>query len=120
MTSTSLFARATVLPARRAASVGASPAVPVVATTTRSTSACAAISSISAHLAETRPRRYSPSRSQREKRGGDSRGCSSRRGPVRAAGRSGGLAVKKGRGGGGGGSLGHGPSQVYPCQIEVY
>ncbi len=51
ITSTSLFAMAIALPARAAASDGASPAAPTVATTTTSTAGCAAISAISAHSA---------------------------------------------------------------------
>src|SRR5712691_4352738 len=77
ITSTSLFASATALPALRAASVGFRPAAPTVATTTRSTSGCDAMSSISAQRAGIRSRTYSSSRLAQTNRGRNSCVCSS-------------------------------------------
>ena len=51
MTMTSLFAKATRLPHSKARKVGSSPAVPMVAAITKSTSSRVDISSIGAHWA---------------------------------------------------------------------
>ena len=80
MTSTSLLARTTALPARRAASVGISPAAPTVPTTTRSASVSAACSSSGVQRArapaDSSAERDS-SRDDQIRRGLNSRACSS-------------------------------------------